>query len=213
MHIPDGILPFSVCAVGYGLTLGTTWFSLKKINEKEDPRKEIPKASLGTAAFFVASFIHIPVPIGSVHLVLTGLLGAMLGFYAFPAILISLFLQAALFGHGGLTTLGVNAVMMGIPAIICYYIYKSGENFIEKSKFKQGLLGFTVGSLGVLISVVFFFIVVLNFVPASFDVETEKVALQAMVYSHIPLMFLEGIFTAFMIIYLKKVKPEILEND
>ena len=75
--------------------------------ERNRPGREgVPKASLLTAAFFVASWIHIPVPPTSVHLVLNGLVGAALGYYAFPAILIGLFFQAVMFQHGGLTTPG-----------------------------------------------------------------------------------------------------------
>jgi hypothetical protein len=37
-----------------------TWYSLRQINRKPDPTAEIPKASLLTAAFFVASSIYIP---------------------------------------------------------------------------------------------------------------------------------------------------------
>ena len=51
-------------------------------------------------------------------------LGAVLDLYAFPAILIGLFFQALVFGHGGLTTLGVNAVMIGLPALLAAQIFK-----------------------------------------------------------------------------------------
>ena len=93
MHIPDGILPLGISAVGYATGGAATWYSLRKITQKKNSQASIPKASLLTAAFFVASWIHIPVPPASVHLVLNGLLGAVLGYYAFPAILIGLFFQ------------------------------------------------------------------------------------------------------------------------
>ena len=85
MHIPDGILPVTVCAAGYAATAAATWYSLRKINEQENPQASVPKAAMLTAAFFVASWIHIPIPPTSVHLVLNGLLGVLLGYYAFPA--------------------------------------------------------------------------------------------------------------------------------
>ena len=115
MHIPDGVLPVSVTAGGYAATVAITWYSVHKINQKENPREDIPKAALLAAAFFVASLIHIPVPPTSVHLVLSGLLGVTLGYFAFPAILIGLFFQAVMFQHGGLTTLGINAVISRLP--------------------------------------------------------------------------------------------------
>ena len=48
----------------------------------------------------------------------------VLGYFAFPAILIGLLFQALVIGHGGLTTLGVNAAMMGIPALLAYHIFQ-----------------------------------------------------------------------------------------
>ena len=113
--------PARVCSVaGYATAGAATWYSLRKINQREDPQAGVPAAALLTAGFFVASWIHIPIPPTSVHLVLNGLLGAVLGYYAFPAILIGLFFQAVMFQHGGLSTLGVNATIMGVPALIAY---------------------------------------------------------------------------------------------
>ncbi len=142
MHIPDGFLPPSVAIAGYAVTGGVTWYSLCQINREKNSQEKIPKASLLTAAFFLASLIHIPVPPGSIHLVLNGLMGVVLGYYAFPAILIGLFFQAVMFQHGGLSTLGVNAAIMGIPAILAYYIFglrnRIGDNSARDRKDKQG---------------------------------------------------------------------------
>ena len=137
MHISEGILPAQLSISGYGFTSLITWYSLRKINRLPNPQASIPKASLLTAAFFVASSIHIPMPIGSVHLVLNGLLGAVLGYYAFPAILIGLFFQGIMFGHGGLTTLGINAIIMGIPAILAHQIFQLRH--ILGNKIKENL--------------------------------------------------------------------------
>jgi cobalt/nickel transport system permease protein len=124
MHIPDGILPLPVTLGGYALAASVTWTCLYRINQREDPREDIPKAALLTAAFFLASLIHIPVPPASVHLVLNGLLGILLGPFAFPAIVIGLFFQAVMFGHGGLTTLGVNAIILGMPALAAAALFR-----------------------------------------------------------------------------------------
>ena len=59
----------------------------------------------------------------SAHLVLNGLLGALLGFVAFPAITVALLLQALLFQYGGILVLGVNTATMALPPILCYYLF------------------------------------------------------------------------------------------
>lgn len=143
MHIPDGILPAPIVLTGYAGTGLVTWYSLRRINRQENPQAGVPKASLLTAAFFVASWIHIPVPPTSVHLILNGLLGTLLGYFAFPAILIGLLFQAILFQHGGLSTLGVNALMMGLPAIAAHYIFQLRYRFKITQVNGLAILGFS----------------------------------------------------------------------
>ena len=85
------------------------------IGLKKMDYEAIPRVAILSAAFFVATLIHVPVgPVG-LHLVLNGLMGLLLGWMAVPAILIALFLQALLFQFGGLTVLGVNTVTMALP--------------------------------------------------------------------------------------------------
>ncbi|MEM8502791.1 MAG: cobalt transporter CbiM [Cyanobacteria bacterium P01_D01_bin.1] len=220
MHIPDGILPAQVCIAGYGLTGLLTWYSLRRIDRQGDPSSKIPKASLLTAAFFVASSIYIPIPPSSVHLVLNGLLGVLLGYFAFPAILIGLFFQALVVGHGGLTTLGINASMMGIPALMAYHLFqlrhignKAGKRdpLDERAaRIRVGLFAFLGGAVGLAIAALIFTGIVITTVPADFDFDTERTAIVALLVLHLPLALLEGAFTAMLAVFLHRVKPELL---
>jgi len=212
MHIPDGILPVPVTAAGYAATAAVTWYSVRKINQQENPRREIPKASLLTAAFFVVSWIHIPVPPTSVHLVLNGLLGAMLGYFAFPAILIGLFFQAVMFQHGGLTTLGVNAMIMGFPAIIAYYIFRLRELGNKQSVRKTAIFGFLAGAVAIVLSVVMFVVILISFLPADLDTATERAAIYTLAIAHLPIMAIEGVITSLVAVFLQRVRPELLES-
>lgn len=213
MHISEGILPAKICLMGYGITGLATWYSLRQIHHQPNPTAGIPKASLLTAAFFVASSIHIPIPPASVHLVLNGLLGAVLGCYAFPAILIGLLFQAVMFGHGGLSTLGINAVIMGIPAMLAaqifglHYYMNKGLNATAY----RNLCGFFAGAVGLgLAAALFFSITILN-LPSGLDQTIENKAIYGLMMAHIPLMVIEGIFTVMVINFLERVKPELLK--
>jgi len=212
MHIPDGILPAAVSAAGYATAGAATWHSLRQINQKEDPRESIPKASLLTAAFFAASWIHIPVPPTSVHLVLNGLLGAVLGYYAFPAILIGLFFQAVMFQHGGLTSLGVNATMMGVPALLAHFIFRLRNVVGKESRMWTGVFGFLAGAGGLGIAALISLILLVTTIPAHLDVEAERASIYALTLAHAPLMALEGAFTALVVLFLQRVRPELLED-
>lgn len=213
MHIPDSFLPPRVCLLGYALTGLGTWYSLHRIRLETNPTEQIPKASLLTAGFFVASLIHIPLPPSSIHLVFNGLMGIMLGYYAFPAILIGLFFQAVMFQHGGLTTLGVNGVIMGFPALFAYYFFRFGQRFTQdKSPWWQSFFVFLAGGGALAISALIFTLVILSFIPADFDVQTEQtIALIALIGYGIQAV-IEGIFTVMFITFIQRVKPELLNN-
>lgn len=212
MHIPDGILPVPVTAAGYAATAAVTWYSVRKINKKENPRQDIPKASILTAAFFVVSWIHIPVPPTSVHLVLNGLLGAILGYFAFPAILIGLFFQAVMFQHGGLTTLGVNAMIMGLPSLIAYFIFRLRKFGDKESRWKTGVFGFLSGVIALAISVAMFLVILLTNIPADLDVGTERAAIYTLAIAYLPLIAIEGFITSLLVVFLQRVRPRILDG-
>jgi len=214
MHIPDGILPAPVCIGGYALAAPLLGYALRKINRMPDVTEQIPKASLLTAAFFIASSIHIPIPPASVHLVLNGLLGAVLGYFAVPAIAIGLFLQAVMFGHGGLTTLGVNTVMMGLPALLAAWVFRLRHRFGRLGARRADLLfAFLAGAMGLGLAAIIFFGLILATLPSELDAQTERLAVYGLVASHVPLALIEGVFTAMLVSFLRRVKPELLPGS
>lgn len=214
MHIPDGFVPAPICVAGYGLTGLLTWYSLKHIQKQGNATAEIPKASLLAAAFFVASSIHIPVPPTSLHLVLNGLLGAILGYFAFPAILIGLFFQAVFLGHGGLSTLGVDAVMMGLPALMAYGVFRLRFGLPRQlpPRWRIGIAGFLAGSIGLGLAVLIYVGLIVTTIPTGFDAATERTAVIGLALTHLPLVVIEGVFTALLVVFLQRVKPDMLPS-
>ncbi len=213
MHIPDGIVPVAVAAGGYAVTAGVTWYSLRQIDKREDPRADVPKAALLTAAFFVASWIHIPVPPTSVHLVLNGLLGVILGWYAFPAILIGLIFQAIMFQHGGLTTLGINAAMMGLPALLAFGIFRLRLLVGPASNRKlSALFGFLGSAVATAFSVLIFYTLLIATLPGDINAAAERTAIAVTSFAHIPVLLIEGVLTAMLVLFLLRVKPMLLDG-
>ncbi|ESA35015.1 abc-type co2+ transport permease component [Leptolyngbya sp. Heron Island J] len=212
MHIPDGFVPPQLCIVGYGLSGFVTWQCLRQINRHSDPTTQMPKAAMLAAAFFVASSIQIPLPPVSLHLVLSGLLGAVLGYHAFLAILIGLFFQALFLGHGGFSTLGVNAIIIGVPALTAHGVFQLRRWLPQslKPSLRYGVSGFLAGAIGMLLAVTFFISILIFAVPVGFDVATERAALLTLGLAHGPLVIVEGIFTALIVTFLQRTKPELL---
>ena len=119
VHISDGVLHAGWQAAGFGLASVLAFLGGWRLREAE-----IPRVALLTAAFFISSLIHIPLGPTKVHLLLTGLVGIVLGPRAALAIPIGLSLQFFLFQHGGFWSLGVNACVMGLPALAAWGIFR-----------------------------------------------------------------------------------------
>jgi cobalt/nickel transport system permease protein len=107
--------------------------------------EEIPRVALLTAAFFVAAQIHIRVPGAptTTHLLLNGLLGVVLGRRALVGIPVGLFLQKVFFEHGGYYALGVNACVMGVPALMAAWLFAGLRRlpWVLHPWFRAGLVG------------------------------------------------------------------------
>lgn len=198
MHISEGICSPPVLAAGMALAAAGVVYGMKKIDTRD-----IPKVGVLSSAFFVASLIHMPIGPTSVHLVLGGLMGLLLGWAAFPAIMIALLLQGVLFQYGGLTSLGVNTVNMALPAVICYYLFRGMISSGDVRK--AAIAGFACGFVSITLSI---FAVALTLVLTH---KAFLVTVEVVLAAHIPVMVIEGIVTAFALVFLKKVKPEIIE--
>ncbi len=113
VHISDGVLLPSWQLAGALLAVAMLAYGGRRVREDE-----VPRLGVLTAAFFVASQIHLPIGgVGSAHLLLNGLMAVVLGRRAMVAVGIGLTMQVLLFGHGGWNTLGVNFVVYTLPTL------------------------------------------------------------------------------------------------
>lgn len=197
MHISDGVLSTEVLIAGAALAAGGTVVGLKKMN-----MDGMPRVAVMTAAFFVVSLIHVPIGLSSVHLLFLGLMGILLGWACFPAILIGLLLQSLLFQHGGLTVLGVNTINMALPAIIVYLVFGP---LVRKEGNWLPLAGAAcAGAFAVLLS---------SLCTASsllFSGEEFTTMARLVLIANLPIMGIEAVMSVFILSIIKRVKPEIL---
>lgn len=196
MHISEGVLSAPVLLSGAVLACGGLWLGIRKLT----PEKTI-LCGVMAAVFFLATLIHVPIGPGNAHLVLNGLLGIMLGWAVFPALLVALALQAILFQYGGITTLGVNITTMAYSAVLANWAFYRLYAILPKSHslsiaaFVAGFLGTGLASLLAALAL-----------ALSGDGFLTPAALLLM--AHLPVMVAEGLLTALVISVLARTNPE-----
>jgi len=197
MHISEGVLSAPVLVTGAVLAAAGVSVGLRKMDYEK-----IPQVAVLSSAFFVASFIHVPIGPANAHLILNGISGILLGWLCFPSILVALALQAILFQFGGITVLGINTVNMALPGVTCYYL------FSRLVKRERGLLSpaaaFACGFLAVFLSGILVALCLL------FTEESFMSVAKLILLAHLPVMIIEGIITLFCVAFLARVKPELL---
>ena len=196
MHIVDGALSNPVVIGGAIAAVGGVALGLRSL-----PLERIPAAGVLSASFFVASLIHVPIGPSSVHLILSGLAGLLLGWAAFPALFVGLLLQAVFFGFGGLTVLGINTLNIALPAVLAGMLF--GRLVAHGTPLAGAIWGGIGGAFAIAATTATVAISLTlsgqEFVPAA----------KLVFFAHIPVMAIEGVLTGFAILLARKVKPEL----
>jgi cobalt/nickel transport system permease protein len=119
IHLPDGILPVWLWASGFivAILVGTI---LLQFTKKEKLTRRLPL--LGMMAAVLGASVEI-VPI-AYHVNLTVISGILLGpsLIFLATFVVNVIL--ALFGHGGITVIGLNTLTLSIEGILGYFLFR-----------------------------------------------------------------------------------------
>jgi cobalt/nickel transport system permease protein len=193
-HLVDGVVSAPVLLGGAALAAAGIALGLRRLHPDR-----VPHVGVLSAAFFVASLVHIPVGPASAHLLMNGLAGILLGWAAVPAIFVALVLQAVFFGYGGVTVLGINTLIVSLPAVLSYYLFARAAR--SRSAFfwggAAGAFAVAATCAGIALALSLSGTV---FVPAA----------KLIAAAHLPVMIVETFITGAVLAFLQRVKPEVL---
>lgn len=221
MHIPDGYLSPSTCAVLYGGTIAAWYVSLKRLKRVLLTRV-VPLISVFAAFAFVVMMFNLPLPGGTtghalgvtIAAIVLGPAGAIL------STSLALALQALLFGDGGITTLGANcfnmAVIGSLVAYICYRALAARAPVDSRRRvIAAGIAGYLAANASALAAAV-----ELGIQPALFHDAAGaplyapyplKIAVPAMLIGHLTFAGIaEALLSAGLVAYLQVADPELL---
>ncbi len=193
MHISDGIISTPVCIAANVAAVGLIYLSGRRTASEE-----IPAMGMTGAALFVASLIHFPLAGTSVHPGLFGIAGIILGKRSFPVVFTALLFQSLIFQHGGLLTLGLNAINMGTGAWLAWMIWRL-------KKLPEYLRASMAGFVGIIAPALL--------MVAEFRLSGYESAIAVLLLVYVVVAAIEAGITLTAVIFFRKVKPEILDGS
>ena len=212
MHIMEGFLPWQWCLFWYIVALPVVAYGVIQIKNITDKNPESkPLLAVSGAFMFVLSSLKLPSVSGSCSHPTGNGLGAILFGPAVTSVLaaITLVFQALLLAHGGITTLGANIFSMGIVGpVVAWLVYKGCKNVglsLSIGVFFAAFLGdlFTYVATATQLSLAY---------PIPTFSEAYIKFMIIFAYTQLPLAIAEGILTAVIFDYIKKLRPDVLER-
>ena len=133
MHIPDGYLSPTTCAVLFAAAIPFWAIALNRVKRLLNTRL-VPLLSVFAAFSFVVMMFNIPLPGGTTgHAVGVGIATIVLGPWgSMLAVSVALLIQALFFGDGGITAFGANSFNMAIiGSLVAWAVYRFVANRAE----------------------------------------------------------------------------------
>ncbi len=222
MHIPDGYLSPSTCAVLYAAAAPFWYTALRRVKKSLTTRL-VPLLSVMAALSFVIMMFNLPLPGGTTgHAVGVGISTIILGPWAsILAISIALAIQAVFFGDGGITTLGANCFNMAIVgSLVAYAVYRLAAGRVALTSSRRvvaaALAGYTAINASALCAAVEFGIQPLFFKDPSgaplYAPYPLSIAIPAMMIGHLTFAGLaELVLAGGVVAYFQRTNPGLLK--
>lgn len=207
MHIPDAFLPLWQSAIYWIVALAFIVLALRWA-KKDLSEDKIPLVAVLSAGIFAIQAFNLPVAMGtSGHLVGGALAAIVLGSpYAAVFILtLVLIIQGIIFGDGGLTTMGVNILNMGvIGGFVGFYGYQTLKGAGLNRYVSTGIAAWLACFIAAVAASVEMGVAgTFPFVPG----------LIAMGTYHAAIGIIEGIITAAAIYFIATARPDMLAEN
>lgn len=221
MHIPDGYLSPTTCAITYAAVLPFWYLAFRRLKRLLHTRM-VPLLAVFSAFSFVIMMFNLPLPGGTTgHAVGVAIATIVLGPWAsMVAISIALLIQAVFFGDGGITTFGANCLNMAVVgSLIAHFSYTlvSGKSALGSKRriVAAAFAGYFAINGAALLTAIEFGVQPVLFHDASgtplYAPYPLGIAIPAMMIGHLGLAgFAELFITAGLLAYLQRGNQDLL---
>ncbi len=224
MHIPDGYLSPSTCAVTLAIAL-PFWLLAYQRAKRLLHTRLVPLFAVFSAFSFVIMMFNLPLPGGtSGHAVGMGIVSIVLGPWAsIIAISLALLIQALFFGDGGISSFGANSLNMAIVGSLVawgsYRLLAAGAPLASRRRVvAAGVAGYLAINASALLAAIEFGVQPMLFHNASgtplYAPYPLSVAIPAMMIGHLSFAGLaEMLLSAGLVAYLQRAHPALLAGS
>jgi cobalt/nickel transport system permease protein len=146
IHIPDGVLPFWLWGAGWLAALSIVWIAAS-VAKRADVRRKVPLLGVVAALMLVSMSSEI-VPI-AYHINLTVVAGVLLG--PWLAIIAAFIVEIvlALLGHGGVTVIGLNTLIVAAEMVIGWALFRSFVGLLGRRRVAVATIAATLVTLAI----------------------------------------------------------------
>jgi cobalt/nickel transport system permease protein len=235
IHLPDGVLPVWLWVSGYVAVI-LIWAILLRFMKKDNLTKRLPLLGMMAAVMVLGASVEV-IPI-AYHVNLTVMSGILLG----PSLifLATFVVNAilALFGHGGITVIGLNTLVLSIEGVAGYYLFRFFWRLLKRLTLAAFLATFlalavsTFAMIGVVSLGTYHYEELIHQEKGGIigfelgkekeahqkeSVPGEEVNLKRFISIILPLGFigwvLEGIITVLVARYIQRLRPDLLRLE
>ena len=215
MHLSEGMLPLDQAIVWSTLTVPVVFWSLRS---EFKARKDTPSSSIimagVTSLLFAGTLMPLPVPVvgATSHICLTPVIALIVGIRrtVWPTFFI-LLLQAVFFAHGGITTLGVNTLTLGLLGPLVTVALWGGFQRVGLSGVVG--LGIACGLGGLSVYVIDALVLAAALTEVASPGTTFGAVLIGFAPVQVPLSILEAIVSVYIVRLLATRRPDLLPQS
>ena len=207
IHLPDGVFSIQWVLFWWLLALALLFAALMASRRHTIALQRLAVAGMLAAASFAIFQINVPYA-GGVHMNLTPLIGIVAGPALGSLIIFIVNILSAAVGHGGWGLIGANTIINMSEIFVAFYVFKATQDRLEM--FTRGALAAIAGLL--VGNAVFVFIILLSGIQG-----TQLSGVSLLLYViQIPILnfivaVVEAIVTGFIVDYLAKVRPDLIQ--
>ena len=210
IHLEDGALSPAWVLFWWAVAAAIIAFSLHTLKREPASVRRVTIGAMCAAVGVAAFMVTIPV-FGGIHLNLTPLIGVLAGPAVGSLAVLVINLFSAAVGHGGWGVIGVNVVVNLVEVLIGYYAYRNLRTGLRAGRFTSGFSA-TVLALVASAAIVVIIIAFAGVQDSHLDEEETAHNLVFIAAANIIMGIVEGFITAYIVVFIGRVKPELLET-